>query len=391
MRRFIYLTSILLLSCGVKQPLDIGSNVTIASGSLFVNSQPPSASIFIDNILQSAVTPDTIDNIPVGRHSVKVFKKGYFGTFGSITVDVKKDSVHSVFFPLQIIEGASSIFVNTEPPGATIFIDGQNTGLQTPDTVEVQTGLHEISAVKNGFEHQNWQVDVLKDSLYKINSALTVFQRVLLELFGNVGCDPCVQGAENLERFNKEYSGGHYALFEYYANWPQPNDPFYHAVPQDVDQRVNYYTAYTLPTLIINGENNVDAQDYNQISNIYNTVSAAQNTPLAVSIRKQKTDSQLNIRVQLYDQANVLNNNQLRLFVALSEDSLHYDNPGGNGLTDFYFVFRGFLSSRQGDIINETTFVYDFDWPGAWNYNHSKVIAFIQDISTKKIIQTSIN
>jgi len=391
MHRYFIFALVLLLSCGVKQPMDVSNAVQVETGSIFVDSDPQGAAIFLDNKPQNAVTPDTLKNVPIGKHSIKIFLQGYKTWLDSFTVSVKKDTVEKVVFQPQEFIDKSYLYISTVPDSAVIFIDGNNTGFLTPDTLEVEPGQHEIKALKNGFEVLVWNKEAQVNMLDTLSGQLSIFQRVMLESFGNVGCVPCVQGAKNLERFIEEHSGGHYALFEYFANWPQPNDPFYHVAPKDVDQRVNYYQAYSLPTLKMNGATNVDAKDYDQIINNYNAALASQNAPLAVSIRKRKSDSRLHIQIRLYDRENVLVNNQLRLFVALAEDSLHYDNPGGNGLTEFNFVFRQFLSSREGDVIHSTVFTYDKEWPSAWNYSHSKVIAFIQDVASKKIIQTSIN
>ena len=391
MKRHIYYILIFFIACGVKQPVDMGQNLNLSSGSLYIASQPTGASIFIDNILQPNTTPDTLHNIPTGLHYIKVFKQGYRSQTDSVAVHVKKDSLHTINFVLQEIIYKSYLHITSEPAGAAIYLDGQNTGLRSPDTLEVEPAKHTISLVKNGFETVSREIDARKDVVHTLSAELPIFQRVLFEAFGNVACDPCVESAENLERFLAEHRDGPYALFEYYANWPAANDPFYATAPQDVNERVNYYTAYSLPTLKLNGSVTVDAQNYDKIVADFNSALEIQKTELAISLEKEREDNLLNVSLILYDRADILSNTDLRLFVAIVEDSLYYENTGGNGLTHFNFVFRRFLSSKIGDIISADHAEYSLDWPGGWNYANSKIIAFIQDVNTKKIVQTTLN
>ena len=100
------------------------------------------------------------------------------------------------------------------------------------------------------------------------------------------------------------------------------------------------------------------------------------------------------VMFEFYDFEKPLTDNQLRLFVAIIENDIHFDSPpGSNGLTGFEYVFRTFLSSNEGDEFqtdsNSKRMDYSFTWQD-WDYNNCQVIAFIQNMSTKQIIQTTI-
>lgn len=385
----LILAYLVVIACGLKQPVDVDSQSR--GGHIFVQSQPPGALIILDGANTNKITPDTLKNVAEGMHTLRVLKDGYKAVQDSITLAVQADSSYSVSFTLKELLTVGYVYVNSEPSGAAIFVDEQNTGKSTPDTLQLAPGVHQIHIAKNGFNEQAWSVEVANDSLVQLEETLTIYQRMMFESFGNVSCEPCVASAENLEKFRSEHQDGAFALMEYYAFWPSPNDPFYKVSPNDVKERINYYSVSNLPALRANGASGVDAADYGAIVDAYNNETALQQTALALSVTKAKNGDSLQVQVEIYDFNNVLQNDQLRLFVAVSEDDIHYDTPpGSNGLKDFNFVFRRFLSDKKGDPILGDKFNYQLIWPN-WNYANSHIIAFVQDISTRKIIQTTIN
>ena len=384
---FIFL---ILFSCGVRQPLDFV--IEVDNGNLFVQSQPSGALIYLDGENQNKLTPDTLKNIPSGEHFISVIKEGFKSTQDSIRVTIVKDSLRQIEFILEAFVQTGLLVVETEPSDATLFVDDQPTGKYTPDTLILESGIHTVSAHKNGFNPVSWDVEIIKNKTVTRSVNLEIEQRILLEAFGNVSCVPCVTSAQNLETFRESYPENTFILIEYYANWPAANDPFYLESPQDVDQRVQQdYQIFSLPSLKMNGTTSVDATDYSQLSSTYEQILAVQQSRLAVSISRQKPADSLLVTIEIFDYNDIPSNSDLRLFVAVVEDEIHLSNPPGtNGLKDFNFVFRRFLSSRKGDEISGTEINYAFEWPG-WDYANSRVIAFIQDINNKQIIQSSIN
>ncbi len=149
-----------------------------------------------------------------------------------------------------------------------------------------------------------------------------------------------------------------------------------------------------LPTLKIDGSNNAEADYYSDILNVFETVYTNHNNTLGLSVERNFLNGEMSVSVEIYDFEKLLTDNQLRLFVAIIENGIHFDSPpGSNGLIDFEYVFRTFLSSNTGDEFQNNSDIkrmdYSFTWPD-WNYNNCQVIAFIQNMSTKQIIQTTI-
>ncbi len=389
-RKLVFLVGLFLLACGVKQPVENLDQKEV-TGHLFVNSDPPGAAIILDGQATGLLTPDTLKNISVGKHIVRVFLSGYQAQQDSFVVEVQQNQVANILFQLQKIITTVTLNVESDPPGATIFLDDQNTGKTTPDTLVTEPGDHRIKLVKNGFVVKDSLLNLGQQAQFSLNVKLPIVQRVLFESFANVSCIPCVAATENLLRFTTEHDEDSFVIIEYFANWPNPNDPFYKQAPRDVDARVAHYGVQTLPTLKLQGSTGVAPSSYDEIVTKFEQAIDAQNAALGISIDKQLVEGQLKVKVELFDYGNITTQSDLRLFVAITEDSIHFNSPpGSNGLKDFEWVFRGFLTDRQGQELTQNTFTFEIPWPANWQYAHSKIVAFIQNINTKQIIQTGI-
>lgn len=392
MRNCLFLL-LIILSCGVKQPIDV--DIVTEHGHIFVESGQLSANIFLDNQNVNKTTPDTLKRVSVGTHVIKVIKSGFRSQPDSAVVSVRKDQTTPVSFKLQPLVSTGFVFIETIPNRGEIYLDNQPTGKMTPDTIQAAPGQHRIKIVKNGYSDLNWDVEVNLNSVEKLVGEFNIRHRVLLETFGNVSCTPCVEATANLHQFETEKDDSTYALIEYYANWPSPNDPFYQVSPNDVMQRLMFYNVTTLPTLMLDGTRGVDAADYASIVQNFNEIQTRHTEKMGLSVEKSLVNDSLKVFVQVYHFEKNLDNPDLRLFVAIIENEIHFTNPPGtNGLKDFDFVFRKFLSANTGDEFSSTGPIaekrYSLAWP-AWNYANCEVVAFIQLAGSHQTIQTTIH
>ena len=108
------------------------------SGSISVTSIPAGAKIFLNGTDTTHLTPYTLTNVPVGEHTVVVTLTGHF-TPVPANVVVSAGQTGAADFSLTPV-GNGDIKVTSAPAGATIFLDGVNTGILTPDTLEDISG-----------------------------------------------------------------------------------------------------------------------------------------------------------------------------------------------------------------------------------------------------------
>jgi peroxiredoxin len=188
------LLGLLLLLWGCSTKNLIGTEKT---GSVFVDSNIPGASIDLDGSPTEKQTPDTLKNIPVGKHKVSVRKEGYNSVPEFDSAEVTDGGLTTVEFFLTNKVGAIS--VDSDPQGAQIILDKVNTQKLTPDTLNsVPVGKHEVSVEKEGYKSSPEF-----DSVEVVEDSLSIANFVLVKRLGDIFVNSNVAGAKIfLDRFS---------------------------------------------------------------------------------------------------------------------------------------------------------------------------------------------
>ncbi len=117
-------------------------------GCLEVTSTPDGAAIFIDGEDMGEVTNATIDGVGVGNHNVTLKKGGYVDAVAGVTITENETAT----LHLTLIEATGSIAVTSTPTGATIWIDGIETGRTTDATLtDIPAGEHTVTVKIAGY------------------------------------------------------------------------------------------------------------------------------------------------------------------------------------------------------------------------------------------------
>jgi serine/threonine protein kinase len=123
-------------------------------GYLYVDSKPGGAAVYLDNADLARQTPANIDSVTTGEHIIEIKKNGYRAY--KTNIQVKAGDTITVDAPLikeMATAGTGSITIESKPSGAQVFVDGINTGHQTPYTVEdIPAGSHDIKISKSGYK-----------------------------------------------------------------------------------------------------------------------------------------------------------------------------------------------------------------------------------------------
>lgn len=114
------------------------------TGTLTVISQPLGAKIIIDG-KDYGETPQTIENLPIGTHSVEITKENYRSE--QITVEIREDETSWYDIALK---GASSVTITSAPDNADLYIGSKKVGT-TPYTFDVLPGEYDLRIAKNGY------------------------------------------------------------------------------------------------------------------------------------------------------------------------------------------------------------------------------------------------
>jgi serine/threonine-protein kinase len=116
-------------------------------------SQPAGAKVEIDGQNDPAwITPFKLTHLSVGPHSAVFSKDGYIAEKRAVEFTVGKSESVSV----QLNQAAKAA-VSSNPSGAAIWVDGEDSGEVTPSVLALEAGQHQIFVKKAGYRDALWE------------------------------------------------------------------------------------------------------------------------------------------------------------------------------------------------------------------------------------------
>lgn len=212
---------------------------------------------------------------------------------------------------------------------------------------------------------------------------------VLLEDFANVGCVPCVTSNIIIESLLHGTYAHKIAVVKFPIYWPTANDPFYLANESLCFNRIGYYNVQVAPTIMVDGllsqTNGTDSVGLKEKIDQRLSVTA----PFSINVNRTYQDSSLitDINVQAINLAGI-SKDDLVLYTVVVENNVEYDAP--NGETEFHHVLRRMLPVDEGlsfASLPDTTLNWQIDLLSSWNPENLHVVAFIQNVQTKEVLQ----
>jgi hypothetical protein len=119
---------------------------------------------------QSANTPYTYYNIPIGNHKVSVYMSGYQTWYS--TVDVKEGQTTYLNANLQSIVTTGSLSVSSSPSGAAVYLDGIYQGVTSTTIGNLVPGSHSVRLTKAGYQDWTGSVSISAGSTTYLNPTL---------------------------------------------------------------------------------------------------------------------------------------------------------------------------------------------------------------------------
>jgi predicted Ser/Thr protein kinase len=138
---------------GAKQPApqkatSSPNQVFVQQSELKLLSQPAGAKVEIDGWSEpNWVTPFTASHLAAGRHTVVFTKAGYLQQ----TRSVESVAAKSIDVSAELPPAVSTIVVSSNPLGADVWVDGKDSGTNTPAQLTVEKGFHKVTVRKTGF------------------------------------------------------------------------------------------------------------------------------------------------------------------------------------------------------------------------------------------------
>jgi eukaryotic-like serine/threonine-protein kinase len=113
----------------------------IIPGGLAIDSTPQGAQVQVDGRTEASyVTPFALTNMQPGQHTITVSKAGY----STDTRTVNVTSANRASALVHLAQLMATLVVKSNPPGASIYVDGRDVGTRTPAQVSVEKGQHVV-------------------------------------------------------------------------------------------------------------------------------------------------------------------------------------------------------------------------------------------------------
>jgi hypothetical protein len=131
-------------------------------------SSPSGAMIRLDGQSSpSWLTPLTLDDVAPGPHEVIFTKDGYSAETRRIEISANSSPYH-----VDLVRETTAVSVSTDPPGASIEIDGIDTGKITPAQIPVTAGQHAVVVRLAGYQPGETKIQVGKGQVYNLPKRL---------------------------------------------------------------------------------------------------------------------------------------------------------------------------------------------------------------------------
>ena len=125
-------------------------------GWLLVRTEPPGANVSIDGE-DRGLTPLSLSEIPSGVYRIEVTVPGYATEQRTIEIS-PEETVAAISIELEpssdrdaLLVAYGTVFVDSRPTGAAVFLDGEAVGVTPLIVQEVIVGSHEIRIVGDGY------------------------------------------------------------------------------------------------------------------------------------------------------------------------------------------------------------------------------------------------
>jgi hypothetical protein len=138
-------------------------------GDLQISSTPFGARVTIDGRSDPDwQTPFAARKLTAGRHAVRFSLKGYQPETRQVEVVARQKL--PLVVPLRVAYGY--VTLNSDPAGATIYIDGRDSGQQTPARLTLNEARHRIALRKEGYKPQITYAEVTSGQTFNFAPVL---------------------------------------------------------------------------------------------------------------------------------------------------------------------------------------------------------------------------
>lgn len=365
-------------------------------GSLFITCNVDSAQIYLDQKPTGKYTSSKdsvlLDSVQAGTHSVQLQRECYETAEPEKNIVIQASSQTHLHFVMKLLDSVSNLFISTTPDSALIFLDGLPRGYSPVFLNCVAAGEHPLEIRKGSYAPVTAIVTAMGGKTDTLQQSLVLQRTVLVEHFSSSTCVPCVAADEAISDFLQNHGVAKTVSINYHTGIPAPGDPMYLAAKEDNDARMTYYKIFTNPIVWFDGviselgTSSLEAR----LESAFQTRTIVPPKAAIEILHYKKSNDILSGTVRVEALSELQN---IKLQIALVEKNVDYENsPGQNGQKHFFDVLRTFYPTPDGTLISlsigEKYFIqFSIKPEEQWKVDQLQVVAFLQEQSTKEVLQ----
>ncbi len=205
-----------------------------------------------------------------------------------------------------------------------------------------------------------------------------ISRKVVLELFTATWCGPCARYGPLADKIHDQFPRE--IILVRNQVWQDGLDT------KETNNRANFYGIKGVPSLVINGKYVIHPGYYNEILKIVGDF--LNEKPLYIikieDLKIINNKVSFKIKIESLDKKT----RNLKLFVILSENLVHYE--GRNGEKEHRFVIRDYIPDERGTSLKINPkelleIMVEYNLQRDFSPNKFSIVVFLQDISTKEI------
>lgn len=141
----------------------------IIPGQLSIDSTPQGAQVQIDGATNASwVTPFALTNVQPGQHTITVSKTGYSSDTRTVNITAGNRTTEQI----RLAQLMATVVVKSDPPGASVYVDGRDMNTKTPAQVSVDKGQHVLLVRLSGYLDQTMNGQFAVNQTYSFSPTL---------------------------------------------------------------------------------------------------------------------------------------------------------------------------------------------------------------------------
>jgi TonB family protein len=152
-------------------PVRARNRAAATAGTLRIVSTPPGATVTLDG-QPRGITPADLADVPFGTHEVKVELRGYAPATERVMVSADNAAPALTLALSRTAPPTGMAEITSDPPGATVRIDGTPVG-QTPlSDPKMRTGSRRVEMTRDGFQPWSGTINVQAGKRARVDARL---------------------------------------------------------------------------------------------------------------------------------------------------------------------------------------------------------------------------